>query len=139
MARITRKLFGLVLLAAAGCSAPASRQFDESVQHVASNASTMNMLAEAWCEGRIPLGYAVRTADLAQRNLGRLAESMQSLGSVAADRREAAVRLARELEAWAEHTHGALERGDREAVEGALGELRLLESEARRQAQDGTS
>jgi len=129
----------LAALAAAGCSAPASRQFDESVQHVASNASTMNMLAEAWCEGRIPLAYAVRTADLAQRNLGRLAESMQSLGPVATERREAAVRLARELEAWAERTHGALERGDREAVESALGELRLLESEARRQAQDETS
>jgi hypothetical protein len=129
----------LAVLAAAGCSAPASRQFDESVQRVASNASTMNMLAEAWCEGRIPLAYAVRTADLAHKNLGHLAESMQSVGSVAADRRDTAVRLARTLQAWAEHTHAALERGDRQAVESALGELRLLESEARRQAQDGMS
>src|SRR4029453_10843859 len=98
--RIAALFLCMSALAVAGCSAPAARQFDESVQHVASNASTMNMLAEAWCEGRIPLAYAVRTADLAQRNLGRLAESMQSLAPVAAERRDAAARLAREPGAW---------------------------------------
>ena len=132
-------LFLIAGLGAAGCSEPASRQFDESLQRVASNASSMTMLADAWCEGTVPLGYAVRTADRAQRNLGRLAESIESLNAVTADRREAAVRIARDLETSIERAQEALLRGDRQAVRARLDELRLLESEARRQAQDGAS
>ena len=130
--------FAALALVAAGCSEPAARRFDESLQHVVSNAAVMTMLGDAWCEGTVPVAYAVRTADRAQKNLGRLAGTLQSLDSIAADRREAALRITRDLESSVERAQAALQRQDRQAVLAALGELRLLESEARRQVGGGT-
>jgi hypothetical protein len=127
-------VFLLVAVMAAGLQGcgSSSSSFEEQLQRVASTASGATLLVEAWCDGSVPRAYAVSTVVRAGKNLstisGTLAASTAPAARVQAARQEIV-----QLEAAIATAKDALDRQDRDGARAALGMLRQLESEARRQ------